>query len=176
MTTAGQLLPHLIAARLPGTLAGSNPLAPGQTAGPNATSGSASTSAPNLHDPAYAVAVTMRGQVSHFYDYLGGESGTVDWTKFAKSSEDAPSGVVYLLANFNGQKANMDVTNTEPNKKVIALLNTLIKVSWDPASQCTSALADDFRLPPRSKTTSPSKTIWQHRSWMLRSLLHGRRM
>ena len=37
-----------------------------------------------------------RSQVSHFYDYLGGESGTVDWTKFEKSSEDpsAPSGVV----------------------------------------------------------------------------------
>ena len=127
VTTLGQVAPYLIAARLPGTLAGSNPMAPGQTAGPNATSGSA----PNLNDPAYAVAVTIRGQVSHFYDYLGGDSGTVDWTKFAKSSEDlsAPSGIVYLLGNFNGQKTNLDVTNTEPNKKVVALLNTLIKVS-----------------------------------------------
>ena len=146
-----QAIPHIIGGVLPMILAASNPLAgaaialkgsnalaptpnhTSKTTDPNVSGGSTTTPAPTVHDPAYATATAIRGLVSHFYDYLGGDSGAVDWTKFTKASEDpaATSGIVYLLGNFTGQKTNLDVTNTEPNRKIVANLDALIKVSID---------------------------------------------
>lgn len=149
-----QAVPHIVAAVLPTVLAASNPLAgaalalkgpsappqvpngaPNGTV-PNAPAGAIPQTAPTVQDPAYATATAISGQVSHFYDYLGGDTGPVDWSKFGKNPSDpnAPSGIVYVLGNFTGQRTNLDTTNTDANMKIMASLDSLIKVSNSPSS------------------------------------------
>ena len=83
-------------------------------------------------DPVYAAAGELRGLVTHFYEFLGGETGTIDWAKFEEPKEgstvDTPSGTSYLSATLNGRKKLIDVTGTAPNKKLIGVIDDLIKV------------------------------------------------
>ena len=83
-------------------------------------------------DPVYAAAGELRGLVTHFYEFLGGETGTIDWSKFEEPKEgstvDTPSGTSYLSATLNGRKKLIDVTGTAPNKKLIGVIDDLIRV------------------------------------------------
>ena len=87
-------------------------------------------------DPAYTAAGELRGLVTHFYEFLGGETGTIDWSKFEKpkggSTVDTPSGTSYLSATLNGRKKQIDVTGTAPNKKLIGVIDGLITVWKSP--------------------------------------------
>ena len=146
-----QAMPHILAAALPAVLTMANPGAalasgvlgqlkqqptstsqtqaqPQQTAAPAA--------APTITDPSYAAAVTIRELANHFYEYLGGEKGAIDWSKWtsaptvlADGTTAAPtSGVTYIIGNLQGQKAKVDVTNTEANKKLMASFDKMIGV------------------------------------------------
>lgn len=83
-------------------------------------------------DPVYAAAGELRSLVTHFYEFLGGETGSIDWAKFEEPKEgsavDTPSGTSYLSATLNGRKKLIDVTGTAPNKKLIGVIDDLIKV------------------------------------------------
>jgi hypothetical protein len=85
-------------------------------------------------DPAYVVAGELRDLVTHFYEFLGGDSKSIDWSKFEESKEDAASseetqsGSAYLAATLKGRKGELDVTETEVNKKVLATIESLITV------------------------------------------------
>ena len=87
-------------------------------------------------DPAYTAAGELRGLVTHFYEFLGGETGTIDWSKFEEpkggSTVDTPSGTSYLSATLNGRKKQIDVTGTAPNKKLIGVIDDLITVWKSP--------------------------------------------
>ncbi|KAI0206632.1 hypothetical protein F4808DRAFT_466642 [Astrocystis sublimbata] len=161
-----QALPGIVAGVLPAVLAASNPLsAIGQLAGgvagnaakqgalngtglvpPTPASDSAPSngttapkSLPAVEDPSYAAAAAIRDLINHFYQFLGGEAGEIDWSKFKEPIEDSetgatdtnPQGLSFFLGNLKGQQAKLDVTNTEPNKKLIGVFTSLIKVAND---------------------------------------------
>lgn len=83
-------------------------------------------------DPSYAAAGELRDLVTHFYEFLGGEKGNIDWAKFEEPKDEdtssTPSGTSYLLATLNGRKRQIDVTGTAPNNKLIGVVDGLIKV------------------------------------------------
>jgi hypothetical protein len=88
---------------------------------------------PAASDPAFAAAVVNRELISTFFDFLGGEKGTVDWSKFSeaksdKTAADTPAGITYFLGNLTGQRKEIIVTGTEPNKKLLAAFDESIKV------------------------------------------------
>ncbi|KAK4035464.1 hypothetical protein C8A01DRAFT_38092 [Parachaetomium inaequale] len=98
----------------------------GATASSTATSGTAQPNAqttPSAADPAYALAATIQNLVNHFYECLGGEK--------ADDEDDAPQGLAYILGIVKGQKANIDVTCTAPNKKLLAAYDALIKLAGE---------------------------------------------
>ncbi|KAK3291493.1 uncharacterized protein B0H64DRAFT_469224 [Chaetomium fimeti] len=120
-----------------GTAAGQAGAAASNTA---AASGKPQTTTPTLADPAYATAATIQNLVNHYYEYLGGEKGTIKWDKFKETttskddddttkSDDVPQGLAYILGTLKGQKANIDVTDTAPNKKLLGAYAALIKLS-----------------------------------------------
>jgi hypothetical protein len=84
-------------------------------------------------DPSYAAAGLLCDLVTHFYQYLGADSGPVDWNKFEEKKDpnapDTPAGISYFLGNLNGQKSKIDVSNTDANKRLLSAIDTLIKVS-----------------------------------------------
>jgi hypothetical protein len=150
VTSFGQALPSIMAATIQ---AKTNPVgfaagvAAGQAGGAaqnssNASSGSQSQPASgaqnDLSDPAYATAALILDLVNHFYEYMGGDKGTIQWDKFrepasttAAKDGDTQQGLAYILGTLKGQKANIDVTNTAPNKKLLAAYDVFIKVATD---------------------------------------------
>ncbi|PYI09489.1 hypothetical protein BO78DRAFT_308441 [Aspergillus sclerotiicarbonarius CBS 121057] len=82
----------------------------------------------NSPDPAYAAAVGVESSITHFYQYLGGDSGSVDWPKFQEADQKG-SGIAYVLGNFTGQRANIDKTDTIPNNRLLGALDTVIGVA-----------------------------------------------
>ena len=112
-----------------------------QTNGPN-PNGTAAVAAEQsvsvaqkASDPSYAAAGELRDLVTHFYEFLGGEKNTIDWVRFEepKDGDDTttPSGTSYLLATLKGRKGQIDATGSAPNKKLIGIMDDLIKV-WIP--------------------------------------------
>lgn len=81
-------------------------------------------------DPAYAVAKEIIALVTAFYEFLGGEKGSIDWEKFGgpEGQSDKLSGISYLAATLNGQKSKVDATGTEANNKLMSAYSSLIKV------------------------------------------------
>ncbi|EME43108.1 hypothetical protein DOTSEDRAFT_72478 [Dothistroma septosporum NZE10] len=155
-----QAMPALIGGALPMLIAASNPLGglaaaanapkPGTKKGTKGAKSTADTSenkvtqaavqdvkaanaaAKQANDPAYAAAGEIRDLVTHLYEYLGGEKGSIDWTKFENSKENSSqSGCAYLLATFKGRKTHTDVTESEPNKLFFKQLDALIAVVSD---------------------------------------------
>ena len=103
----------------------------------NASSAVAATeqgidAARKANDPAYAVAGELRDLVTFFHEFLGGDKNSIDWTKFEEPKEGAskttPSGTAYLLATLKGRKSQIDVTGTDANKKILGIIDELIKV------------------------------------------------
>lgn len=137
------------------TIAGAAANAVGTAAGgPNgaasSSTGTATTksSAATPTDPSYATAATVQNLVNHFYTFLGGEKGKIQWDKFketptkskdstdaddkeTKDDDDVPQGLSYILGTLKGQKANIDVTNTVPNKKLLGAYDSLIKLATE---------------------------------------------
>lgn len=89
--------------------------------------------AQQAQDPAYPAAKELTDLVNHFFEFLGGDKGTVDWTKFEEPKEDitAHSGTSYLVATLTNRKKETVVTNSEPNTKLHSSIDNLIKVSRD---------------------------------------------
>lgn len=84
-----------------------------------------------VDDPAYAAAVFIRELVNHFYEYLGGDNGVFDKSKFAEAegSNGDPQGVAYFLGMLKAQQGTLDATGTEPNRKLRSAYENLINVS-----------------------------------------------
>lgn len=152
-----QAVPNVVGAVLPAVLAAANPMA-GLS---NALSGAANkgrkgskpakstsveetgsaqhttsqTSQVTVADPSYAVAGALRDLVTHFYEFLGGDNGPVDWSKFEEkasgAAKDTPAGISYFLGNINGQKAKVDVTDTEANKRLMSVFDTLTRIATE---------------------------------------------
>ncbi|KAH6842264.1 hypothetical protein B0I37DRAFT_194901 [Chaetomium sp. MPI-CAGE-AT-0009] len=114
----------------------------GAAASNTASSGTPQTKVPVLADPAYATAATIQNLVNLYYEYLGGDKGNIKWDKFRETtttdskdtttgddSKDTPQGLAYILGTLKGQKANIDVTDTAPNKKLLGAYDSLIKLS-----------------------------------------------
>ncbi|KAJ5614566.1 hypothetical protein N7528_008220 [Penicillium herquei] len=166
LTGFAQALPSIVAGVLPAVLAAANPAygisqAAGAAAkqGANVTAqavadqvaakGTADTAAANAPsvpttaaDPAYGAALGIKELTTHFYEYLGGEKGKFDMSKFkepestgaAETAEPAEkpqsdSSVSYLIGSLKSQKDAIDVTNTEPNKKLHLAFDRLIKTA-----------------------------------------------
>lgn len=148
VSSFAQALPSMmgaaISARNPAALAAG--VAAGQAgaaASNTATAGGKpQTQTPALTDPAYAAAATIQNLVNHYFEYLGGEKATgIKWDKFKESTtapkettidddpKEVPQGLAYLLGTLKGQKANIDVTDTAPNKKLLGAYAALIKLS-----------------------------------------------
>lgn len=82
-------------------------------------------------DPSYASATEIRDLVNHFYNFLGGENGPIDWEKFKDPpgvGADKPQGLAYLLGTLQWQQQNTEVTGTKANKKLMDVYRSLIKV------------------------------------------------
>lgn len=145
-----QAVPNIVSQVLPTVLAASNPMTgvgmalngaakQGMQAAPavgaDATNRRGTTQQQQhalTPDPSYAAAGILRDLVTHFYQYLGGDSGEVDWTKFEEKKDpnalDTPAGISYFIGNLNGQKSKIDVTNTDANTLLLSAIDTLIKV------------------------------------------------
>lgn len=80
-------------------------------------------------DPSYAAAGELRDLVTHFYEFLGGEKGNIDWAKFEEPQDgNTESGTSYLLATLKGRQGEIDRTDTAPNKKLNKVIDGLIEV------------------------------------------------
>ncbi|KAK4651922.1 hypothetical protein QC762_606800 [Podospora pseudocomata] len=117
---------------------------------------SAVTAPAVLRDPSYAAAIAIRDLVNHYYEYLGGETGEFDQSKFVEHEEAGaqgiPQGVSYFLGTLEGQQAQLESTNTAANKKMQAVFSTLIKVTKDIRThlrECENGMSD-ARLPADS--------------------------
>ncbi|KAF2820602.1 hypothetical protein CC86DRAFT_428357 [Ophiobolus disseminans] len=124
-------------------LAASNPMMGSNMAfnivakqGAGATNGTGATQQQQqafVADPSYAAADLLRDLVTHFYQYLRGDSGPVDWTKFDEKKEpnapDTPAGISYFHRNLSGQKSRIDVSNTDANKRLLSAIDTLIRIA-----------------------------------------------
>ncbi|KAH6613654.1 hypothetical protein B0J18DRAFT_469994 [Chaetomium sp. MPI-SDFR-AT-0129] len=130
------------AANAVGTAAG------GQNGAASSSTGTTTTKSPTPAptDPSYATAAIVQNLVNHFYTFLGGEKGKIQWDKFKdtptkskdstdtddkKDDDDVPQGLAYILGTLKGQKANIDVTNTAPNKKLLGAYDSLIKLATE---------------------------------------------
>lgn len=170
-----QALPSIVAGALPAVLAAANPaygvsqaLGASAQQGANATAKAVADQAaqakqavaqtiaeatpPNVPttaaDPAYSAALGIRDLITHFYEYLGGEKGEIDLSKFKEvenaekpevtdnsetaKGEQNQSSISYLVGTLTSQKSRVDVTGTEPNKKLQLAFDKLIKVSHFP--------------------------------------------
>lgn len=182
-----QAVPNIVGAVLPAVLAAANPMAgvanalsgaankggqggkPAKSA-PAKDTGSAQSYTPQtsqvtVADPSYAVAGALRDLVTHFYEFLGGDNGPVDWAKFEEKTSDAakdtPEGISYFLGNINGQRAKVDVTNTEANKQLMSVFDTLTRVSqpfWLPFSLGVKLIQIMARLQPNYGSSSRIRT------------------
>ncbi|KAF2853718.1 hypothetical protein T440DRAFT_287057 [Plenodomus tracheiphilus IPT5] len=152
-----QAVPSIVGAVLPAVLEAANPMAgvakalsAGQNKGrrggkpvkraPANDTGSAQGHTPQpsqvaVVDSSYVAASALRDLVTHFYEYLGGDNGPVDWTRFEEKTSDAakdtPTGISYFLGNINGQKAKVDVTDTDANKRLMWVFDTLSRIATE---------------------------------------------
>ncbi|PWY81721.1 hypothetical protein BO94DRAFT_601757 [Aspergillus sclerotioniger CBS 115572] len=120
-------------------------------------------------DPAYMAAVGLQDPITHFYQYLGGESGSVDWPKFkdgANGEEQNGAGIAYVLGNFKGQRANIDKTGTSPNQQLITALDTVINVAQEISTHLskenqlsTTPLADEIPIQWRKKVQKSQQVV-----------------
>lgn len=85
-----------------------------------------------LKDPSYTAAIEIRELVNQFYEYLGGDTGTLDKPKSVElelpRTQGTPQRISYLLGNLEEHKAHLDVNSTVANRKMHNVFNTLIKV------------------------------------------------
>ncbi|KAJ5765758.1 hypothetical protein N7520_005317 [Penicillium odoratum] len=134
-----QALPYVMGGILPAVLAAANPAKPNNN-NAQTTDSAASSPAITAADPAYAAALEMKDFTAHFYENLGGEKGEINLEKFRgsdKPTDDADgaqsdnSSIGYLIGTLTNQQNSIEKTNTEPNKKLHASLNRLIKVAND---------------------------------------------
>lgn len=158
-----QAIPSIVAGALPIVLASANPaygiskaLGAGVQQSANATAEAAANNtahavdetarlateakaaAATAADPAYAAALGMKDMTAHFYEYLGGEQGEIDLSKFrgsertendsSEAAQSEDSSIAYLVGTLTSQKNSIDKTNTEPNKKLQTAMDKLIKV------------------------------------------------
>ncbi len=175
VTSFAQAIPSLIGGAV---MAKTNPLAAaGMLAGGAANNrtgqaGTASTSGSQpqakFDDPAYATAAAILDFINHFWEYLGGDTGKINWDKFkettAKTSTDAnadadvPQGLAYILGTLKGQKTNIDVTNTAPNKKLLAAYDALIKVATELQTHLQKQTQMTAKTEPEDSVTKAWKT------------------
>ncbi|KAK3319434.1 hypothetical protein B0H66DRAFT_624251 [Apodospora peruviana] len=174
-----QALPSIVSAAIPAVMAAVNPagaatsaisgalsnsvkqnagtaVAGGPAGGANGTNGSAAAPGPVpavIDDPAYAAAITIRELTNHFYEYLGGDAGPIDMSKFgsADGAEGGTQGVSYFLGTLQSQQSTLEVTNTDANKKLRGVYANLLKVT----QEIQKHLADqngiaDVKLPPQT--------------------------
>jgi hypothetical protein len=154
-----------------GTAAGQAGAAASTTA---AAGGKPQTQTLALADPAYATAATIQNLVNHYYEYLGGEKNTgIKWEKFKETttdskntdtaadddddSKDVPQGLAYILGTLKGQKANIDVTDTAPNKKLLGAYAALIKLS----EELQAHLRTQNQLSAAKEPADDVKTKWR---------------
>ncbi|CEF79567.1 unnamed protein product [Fusarium graminearum] len=129
------VVPQMLAASNPG-LAAASALVGGSMAQQASANGTASNGARNgsnaaptaTSDPSYAAATGIRDLVNYLYEYLGGDAGQPDWSKFEYDSKTGTQGVAYFLGTIQSQQSNVEVTNTEPNKKLMGVYSTLKSV------------------------------------------------
>lgn len=82
-------------------------------------------------DPSYASAAQIRDLVNHFYSFIGGAKGPIEWEKFKgspRAGANETQGVAYLLGTLQGLRRNADVTGTKANKKLMQAYSSLIEV------------------------------------------------
>ena len=220
LTGFAQAVPSIVAGVLPAVLAAANPAygisqaagaavkqgvnstaqaVVGQVAANGAADIAAANTPPPVPttaaDPAYGAALGIKELTTHFYEYLGGEKGKFDMSKFkesestgaADSAEPAEkpqsdSSISYLIGSLKSQKDSIDVTNTEPNKKLHLAFDRLIKVSifglfllyltihllTMPFHTC--------RPPMASEPRSPTQTVSNRAKSNRKSSRNGRKM
>jgi hypothetical protein len=145
---------------------GENPMKPIADKEPGSTQGHMpQTSQVNVTDPSYVVAGALRDLVTHFYEFLGGDNGPVDWAKFEEKTthglKDTPAGISYFLGNINGQRAKVDVTNTEANKQLMSVFDSLTKVNhsfWQHLSLDAKLTQVMARSQPNYGSSSKTRT------------------
>ncbi|KAG5658028.1 hypothetical protein KAF25_006979 [Fusarium avenaceum] len=130
-----QSIPQIMSAVVPQMLAASNPAlaatsaivgsSMAQQATANGTRNGTNSAPAVASDPAYAAATGIRDLVNYLYQYLGGDSGQPDWSKFEGDSKTGTQGVAYFLGTIQSQQSNVEVTNTEPNKKLMGVYGSL---------------------------------------------------
>ncbi|KAI1342876.1 hypothetical protein F5Y15DRAFT_371283 [Xylariaceae sp. FL0016] len=155
-----QALPGIVAGVLPAVLAASNPMSAvslavgsaakqnplgaaavgvingqGQANGNVPANGQQQRAMPSVEDPSYVAAAAIRDLVNHFYEFMGGDAGEIDWSKFkeapTKEGSSTPQGLSYFIGNLQGQQKRVDKTDTEPNKRLMAVFASMIKVSGE---------------------------------------------
>jgi hypothetical protein len=137
-----QTIPTVIASIIPSALGtipkvlDTIPAAINAVAGATEAIAGAPASAPAVRDdPAYASAINIRDFVNHFYEFLGNDTEPIRLDKFREpttpSKENTNQGMSYLLGTLNAHRKFMDVSNTEPNKKLMDAYKTLIEVGTE---------------------------------------------
>lgn len=109
-----QALPGIVSAAIPTVLSSAIPASLRQSPQPMDTA-------------TYIAAISAQNLVIHYFEYLGGDSGSADLSKFARS--DTQSGAACFTNAFQTIKSGVDVTNTTDNKKLLDALDKLIRVS-----------------------------------------------
>ncbi|KAK0659493.1 hypothetical protein QBC41DRAFT_331449 [Cercophora samala] len=108
-----------------------------------------------LEDPSYAAAIAIRDLVNHYYEYLGGEAGEFDRSKFVEHEEPGaqgiPQGVSYFLGTLEGQRDQLEARDTAANRKMHDVFSTLIKVTKEIRKYLADGANDmsDARLPSK---------------------------
>ncbi|KAK3389849.1 hypothetical protein B0H63DRAFT_409714 [Podospora didyma] len=172
-----QALPTIISAALPAVMAAVNPAGAATTAISGAlgnslkqsvgaaVSGGAVGGAPAnrtaaqpvaqvpavVDDPAYAAAIAIRELVNHFYEYLGGDTGAFDMSKFVEAggAGAVPQGAAYFIGTLESQQSTLEVTNSDANLKLRSAYDNLLNVT----KEIQKHLKDqngvgDVKLPP----------------------------
>jgi hypothetical protein len=85
-------------------------------------------------DPAVNAATQLTPLLNTYYEFLGGEKGKIDWTKFSNDPPTDPEaaktdqGVSWLLGTLNGQKSKIEFTEADTSKKIQDVFTKSVEV------------------------------------------------
>lgn len=87
-----------------------------------------------LADALTARASEIAPIVSALYEFLGGNAGKIDWSKFSEDGQaDGKSqGTAFLVSILEEEKSSLESTGTAAYQKLAAALDKCVKVSWLP--------------------------------------------
>lgn len=138
--------------------------------GPQITStdATAPASEQGADDPACEKASALLIYLSTFYEFLGGDSGTINWAKFedgdSNSAESAGQGISWLLGTLKGQKTKV-ISGTEAATKVEEANANALTVRIPPKELMITRilLTFFFRWQKLSKRPVKSKEKWMRK-------------